>query len=205
MNVYSVIKGNPNLKPELNYSMQLTYVMKNKYVLGAFANFQPDRILQMSYQCPDRLQSVFHTINLDVHNMFGLMAVVPFRAGEVLSSRLTLMGFAIHDKGTLVDVSFDRKKLFGRAMLTNTIFLTHNKNLSLDISGDYSSPAIQGIYDIDPLYGIDAALVWTLPRQKLRFTLKGTDLLNSQKPLTISMSRGRKAEWNCSRTYGRYR
>lgn len=184
MNIYSVIKGNPQLKPELNYSMQLTYVIKNKYVLGAFANFQPDKIQQMSYQQPDRLQSVFHSINLDTHTMYGLMAVVPFRAGEVLSSRLTLMGFSIHDKGTLVDINFDRKKLFGRAMLTNTIFLTRDKNLSLDISGDYSSPAIQGIYDIDPLYSLDAALVWTLPKKRLRLTLKGSDLLNSQKPLT---------------------
>ena len=184
MNIYSVIKGNPQLKPELNYSMQLTYVIKNKYVLGAFANFQPDKIQQMSYQQPDRLQSVFHSINLDTHTMYGLMAVVPFRVGEVLSSRLTLMGFSIHDKGTLVDISFDRKKLFGRAMLTNTIFLTRDKNLSLDISGDYSSPAIQGIYDIDPLYSLDAALVWTLPKKKLHLTLKGSDLLNSQKPLT---------------------
>ena len=184
MNIYSMIKGNPQLKPELNYSMQLTYVIKNKYVLGAFANFQPDKIQQMSYQQPDRLQSVFHSINLDTHTMYGLMAVVPFRAGEVLSSRLTLMGFSIHDKGTLVDISFDRKKLFGRAMLTNTIFLTRDKNLSLDISGDYSSPAIQGIYDIDPLYSLDAALVWTLPKKRLRLTLKGSDLLNSQKPLT---------------------
>lgn len=184
MNIYSVIKGNPQLKPELNYSMQLTYVIKNKYVLGAFANFQPDKIQQMSYQQPDRLQSVFHSINLDTHTMYGLMAVVPFRAGEVLSSRLTLMGFSIHDKGTLVDISFDRKKLFGRAMLTNTIFLTRDKNFSLDISGDYSSPAIQGIYDIDPLYSLDAALVWTLPKKRLRLTLKGSDLLNSQKPLT---------------------
>lgn len=184
MNIYSVIKGNPQLKPELNYSMQLTYVIKNKYVLGAFANFQPDKIQQMSYQQHDRLQSVFHSINLDTHTMYGLMAVVPFRAGEVLSSRLTLMGFSIHDKGTLVDINFDRKKLFGRAMLTNTIFLTRDKNLSLDISGDYSSPAIQGIYDIDPLYSLDAALVWTLPKKRLRLTLKGSDLLNSQKPLT---------------------
>ena len=181
MNIYSVIKGNPQLKPELNYSMQLTYVIKNKYVLGAFANFQPDKIQQMSYQQHDRLQSVFHSINLDTHTMYGLMAVVPFRAGEVLSSRLTLMGFSIHDKGTLVDISFDRKKLFGRAMLTNTIFLTRDKNLSLDISGDYSSPAIQGIYDIDPLYSLDAALVWTLPKKRLRLTLKGSDLLNREK------------------------
>ena len=193
MNIYSVIKGNPQLKPELNYSMQLTYVIKNKYVLGAFANFQPDKIQQMSYQQPDRLQSVFHSINLDTHTMYGLMAVVPFRAGEVLSSRLTLMGFSIHNKGTLVDISFDRKKLFGRAMLTNTIFLTRDKNLSLDISGDYSSPAIQGIYDIDPLYSLDAALVWTLPKKKLRLTLKGSDLLNSQKPLTHIDEQGQKS------------
>lgn len=193
MNIYSVIKGNPQLKPELNYSMQLTYVIKNKYVLGAFANFQPDKIQQMSYQQPDRLQSVFHSINLDTHTMYGLMAVVPFRAGEVLSSRLTLMGFSIHDKGTLVDISFDRKKLFGRAMLTNTIFLTRDKNLSLDISGDYSSPAIQGIYDIDPPYSLDAALVWTLPKKKLRLTLKGSDLLNSQKPLTHIDEQGQKS------------
>lgn len=193
MNAYSVIKGNPQLKPELNYSMQLTYVMKGKYVLGTFANFQPDKIQQMSYQRPDRLQSVFHTINLDTHTMYGVMAVVPFRAGEVLSSRLTLMGFSIHNKGTLIDVSFDRKKLFGRAMLTNTIFLTRDKNLSLDISGDYSSAAIQGIYDIDPLYSLDAALVWTLPKKKLRLTLKGTDLLNSQKPLTHIDEQGQKS------------
>lgn len=184
MDVYSVIKGNPQLKPELNYSMQLTYVMKSKYILGAFANFRPDKIQQMSYQSPNRLQSTFHTINLDTYNMFGLMAVIPFRAGEVLSSRLTLTGFSIHNKGTLVDIRFDRKKLFGRAMLTNTIFLTRNKNISLDISGDYSSAAIQGIYDIDPLYSLDAALIWNLPKKKLRLTLKGTDLLNSQKPIT---------------------
>lgn len=193
MNVYSVIKGNPELKPELNYSMQLTYILKNKYVLGAFANFQPDKIQQMSYQSPDRLQSVFHTINLNTHNMFGLMAVVPFRAGEVLSSRLTLMGFGIHDKGTLVDVRFDRKKLFGRAMLTNTIFLTRDKNLSLDLTGDYCTKVIQGLYDIDPLYSLDAALVWTLPKQKLRLTLKGNDLLNSQKPLTHIDQQGQKS------------
>ena len=125
--------------------------------------------------------------------MFGLMAVVPFRVGEVLSSRLTLMGFGIHDKGTLVDVRFDRKKLFGRAMLTNTIFLTHNKKLSLDLTGDYCTKVIQGLYDIDPLYSLDAALVWTLPKQKLRLTLKGNDLLNSQKPLTHIDRQGQKS------------
>lgn len=193
MNVYSVIKGNPQLKPSLNYSMQLTYVLKNKYVLGAFANFLPDNIQQMSYQEHDRLQSVFHNINLDVYNMYGLMAVIPFKAGEVLSSRLTLTGISLRNKGTLVDLDFDRHKLIGRAMLTNTLFLTHDKNLSLDISGNYSTKMIQGIYNIDPMYGLDAALVWTLPKQKLRFTLKADDVLNSRKPVTYIDQQGQKS------------
>lgn len=125
--------------------------------------------------------------------MYGLMAVIPFKAGQVLSSRLTLTGLSIRNKGTLVDLDFDRKKLIGRTMLTNTIFLTRNKHLSLDISGDYSTKMIQGIYDIDPMYGLDAALVWTLPKQKLRITLKADDLLNSRKPVTYIDEQGQKS------------
>lgn len=52
---------------------------------------------------------------------------------------------------------------------------------------------IQGLYDIDPFYSLDAALVWTLPKQKLRLTLKGNDLLNSQKPLTHIDRQGQKS------------
>ena len=65
MNVYSSIIGNPDLKPQLSYSMQLNYVLKSKYVFGLFTNIQPDKIQQMTYQRHDELRSVFQTVTED--------------------------------------------------------------------------------------------------------------------------------------------
>lgn len=135
MNVYSSIIGNPDLKPQLSYSMQLNYVLKSKYVFGLFTNIQPDKIQQMTYQRHDELRSVFQTVNMDIYNMYGAVAVIPFRPFDFMSSRLTLMGCAIHNKGTLYDVFFDRKKLFGRAELNNTFYLTEDRNLLLELQG----------------------------------------------------------------------
>ncbi|MBO1737086.1 hypothetical protein HJY41_15950, partial [Barnesiella sp. GGCC_0306] len=67
------------------------------------------------------------TVNMDIYNMYGAVAVIPFRPFDFMSSRLTLMGCAIHNKGTLYDVFFDRKKLFGRAELNNTFYLTEDR------------------------------------------------------------------------------
>ena len=77
MNVYSSVIGNPDLKPQLSYSMQLNYILKSKYVFGLFANIQPDKIQQMTYQRHDELRSVFQTVNMDIYNMYGAVAVIP--------------------------------------------------------------------------------------------------------------------------------
>ena len=154
MNVYSSIIGNPDLKPQLSYSMQLNYILKSKYVFGLFTNIQPDKIQQMTYQRHDELRAVFQTVNMDIYNMYGAVAVIPFRPFYFMSSRLTLMGCAIHNKGTLYDVSFDRKKLFGRAELNNTFYLTKDRNLSLELRGYCISPVIQGLYDVDLIYNV---------------------------------------------------
>ena len=95
MNVYSSIIGNPDLKPQLSYSMQLNYVLKSKYVFGLFTNIQPDKIQQMTYQRHDELRSVFQTVNMDIYNMYGAVAVIPFRPFDFMSSRLTLMGLSL--------------------------------------------------------------------------------------------------------------
>lgn len=202
MNIYSSIIGNPDLKPQLSYSMQLNYILKSKYVFGLFANIQPDKIQQMTYQCHDELRSVFQTVNMDIYNMYGAVAVIPFRPFDFMSSRLTLMGCAIHNKGTLYDVSFDRKKLFGRAELNNTFYLTKDRNLSLDLRGYCISPVIQGLYDIDLIYNVSAGLTWTFAKKKMRLTVRGNDLFEGGNPVTHVDEQGQKSRmklWQDSR------
>ena len=193
MNVYSSMIGNPDLKPQLSYSMQLNYIIKSKYVFGLFANIQPDKIQQMTYQRHDVLRSVFQTVNLDIYNMYGAVAVLPFRPFDFMSSRLTLMGCAIRNKGTLYDVSFDRKKLFGRAELNNTFYLTKDRNLSLELRGYCISPVIQGLYDVDLIYNVSAGLTWTFAKKKMRLTVRGNDLFEGANPVTYVDEQGQKS------------
>lgn len=202
MNVYSSIIGNPDLKPQLSYSMQLNYILKSKYVFGLFTNIQPDKIQQMTYQHHDELRSVFQTVNMDIYNMYGAVAVIPFRPFDFMSSRLTLMGCAIHNKGTLYDVSFDRKKLFGRAELNNTFYLTKDRNLSLELRGYCISPVIQGLYDVDLIYNVSAGLTWTFAKKKMRLTVRGNDLFEGGNPVTHIDEQGQKSRmklWQDSR------
>lgn len=202
MNVYSSIIGNPDLKPQLSYSMQLNYILKSKYVFGLFTNIQPDKIQQMTYQHHDELRSVFQTVNMDIYNMYGAVAVIPFRPFDFMSSRLTLMGCAIHNKGTLYDVSFDRKKLFGRAELNNTFYLTKDRNLSLELRGYCISPVIQGLYDVDLIYNVSAGLTWTFAKKKMRLTVRGSDLFEGGNPVTHIDEQGQKSRmklWQDSR------
>ena len=202
MNVYSSIIGNPDLKPQLSYSMQLNYILKSKYVFCLFTNIQPDKIQQMTYQRHDELRAVFQTVNMDIYNMYGAVAVIPFRPFDFMSSRLTLMGCAIHNKGTLYDVSFDRKKLFGRAELNNTFYLTKDRNLSLELRGYCISPVIQGLYDVDLIYNVSAGLTWTFAKKKMRLTVRGNDLFEGGNPVTHVDEQGQKSRmklWQDSR------
>ena len=202
MNVYSSMIGNPDLKPQLSYSMQLNYIFKSKYVFGLFTNIQPDKIQQMTYQHHDELRSVFQTVNMDIYNMYGAVAVIPFRPFDFMSSRLTLMGCAIHNKGALYDISFDRKKLFGRAELNNTFYLTKDRNLSLELRGYCISPVIQGLYDIDLIYNVSAGLACTFAKKKMRLTVRGNDLFEGANPVTHVDEQGQKSRmklWQDSR------
>ena len=202
MNVYSSIIGNPDLKPQLSYSMQLNYILKSKYVFCLFTNIQPDKIQQMTYQRHDELRAVFQTVNMDIYNMYGAVAVIPFRPFDFMSSRLTLMGCAIHNKGMLYDVSFDRKKLFGRAELNNTFYLTKDRNLSLELRGYCISPVIQGLYDVDLIYNVSAGLTWTFAKKKMRLTVRGNDLFEGGNPVTHVDEQGQKSRmklWQDSR------
>ena len=202
MNVSSYVIGNTGLKTQLSYSMQLNYVLKSKYVFGLFTNIQPDKIHQMTYQRHDELRSVFQTVNMDIYNMYGAVAVIPFRPFDFMSSRLTLMGCAIHNKGTLYDVFFDRKKLFGRAELNNTFYLTEDRNLLLELRGYCISPVIQGLYDVDLIYNVSAGLTWTFAKKKMRLTVRGNDLFEGGNPVTRVDEQGQKSRmklWQDSR------
>lgn len=64
------------------YSAQLTYVLKNKYVFRGWFTHTDDLFMQTLYQQPDELRETFKVMNFDFQQQAGLMAAVPLKLGN---------------------------------------------------------------------------------------------------------------------------
>lgn len=52
---YSEIWGNPDLKPNSQYDINLTWQLRQRYAFTAYAKLIPDYSVQLAYQPSDRM------------------------------------------------------------------------------------------------------------------------------------------------------
>lgn len=183
LNGYSEIHGNPLLKPYRSYSGQLNYILNSKYILTAFYNYMDGYSMQLPYQAQDRLVLIYKTSNFDYKQTAGLNLIIPFNMGQVIKSRLTLMGFYDKVKSShFHDISFTNDNLVFYSRVDNTINISSKPNISAEINGAYISKNIQGPAELTSLWNLDIGLKWTFLRDMAELRLKGSDLFNSWTP-----------------------
>ena len=195
LNGYAKVVGNPSLRPSTNYTADLTYVLKSKYIFNLYYTHVKDLFAQLAYQSPDELTMIYQTVNYDYEQNFGLSVIVPFTVGNVWNARLTLDGSCFRDvcKG-YQGIGFDNRVWREIAMLNNTFQLSSRPAISLEVNGLYVSPSIQGNYDLSAVWKLDAGLKWTSADQKAELRLTGNDLFNSASPDARVNDRGQRFE-----------
>ena len=162
---YSEIQGNPLLKPRKDYQASLNYILKSKYVFTAWFNHSKDYAVQTLYQSPRELLEIYRSVNFDFLQQVGLQASIPFKAGNWLDSRLTLMGTWTRQKDSdFYDLPFDRHILTAMTILNATFTLPVKPDLRLTLNGFFQSGSIQGIYDIPASGNLDLSLRYAFAR-----------------------------------------
>jgi hypothetical protein len=192
LNAYSVIQGNPSLKPSRSYDGQLLYIIKQKYILMAFTQYEPDDFSQLPHQSNTERQTIFRFENFDFRLLTGMGAIIPVTAGNRLTSRLTLQGMRLQEKSDhFYDTPFNNSKYFGRIALDNTVNISDARpNLKFTLNGYYVSPAIQGVYQLGSSYDVSAGLKWVFAKDKAVLTLKYENIFRSRMPRSIEIDRG---------------
>ena len=156
---YSEIQGNPLLKPEKDYQLSLRYILKSKYVFSFWFNHNKDMSMQTLYQSPEKLLEIYKSLNFDFRQQAVVQVSVPFKVGQWLDSRLTLVGMWLRDKDSdFYDLPFDRRTLAGVAVLNATFKLPVKPDLRLTLNGFCQTGAIQGIYDLPTSGNLDLGL-----------------------------------------------
>ena len=178
---YTEIHGNPDLKPFSYYNVNLMWQIKRRYTLMAFASLKPDYSVQLPYQTTDRMAVIMKETNFDYSNSFGLQASAIFSAGKCLNGNVFAVGTYKHDKSShFFDLPFNRKKLSVRLGGTASVKLCSTQDLRLILNPFYQTKAIQGVYDISPIFSMDAKLQWSSYDGKWGVRLNGSNIFNNR-------------------------
>ena len=178
---YTEIHGNPDLKPFSYYNVNLMWQIKRRYTLMAFASLKPDYSVQLPYQTTDRMAVIMKETNFDYSNSFGLQASAIFSAGKWLNGNVFAVGTYKHDKSrNFFDLPFDRKKLSVILGGTASVKLCSTQDLRLILNPFYQTKAIQGVYDISPIFSMDAKLQWSSHDGKWGVRLNGSNIFNNR-------------------------
>ena len=178
---YTEIHGNPDLKPCSYYNLNLMWQIKRRYTLMAFANLKPDYFVQLPYQTTDRMAVIMKETNFDYSNSFGLQASAIFSAGKWLNCNVFAVGTYKHDKSShFFDLPFNRKKLSVILGGTASVKLCSTQDLRLILNPFYQTKAIQGVYDISPIFSMDAKLQWSSHDGKWGVRLNGSNIFNNR-------------------------
>ena len=178
---YTEIHGNPDLKPFSYYNVNLMWQIKRRYTLMAFASLKPDYSVQLPYQTTDRMAVIMKETNFDYSNSFGLQASAIFSAGKWLNGNVYAVGTYKHDKSShFFDLPFNRKKLSVRLGGTASVKLCSTQDLRLILNPFIQSKAIQGVYDISPIFRMNAKLQWSSHDGKWGLRLNGNNIFNNK-------------------------
>ena len=178
---YTEIHGNPNLKPYSYYNVNLMWQIKRRYTLMAFASLNPDYSVQLPYQTTDRIAVIMKETNFDYDNSFGLQTSAIFSVGKWLNGNVFAAGIYKHDKSThFFDLPFDRKKLSTVLGGTASIKLCRTQDLRLILNPFFQSKTIQGVYDVNSIFRMNAKLQWTSRDGKWGLRINGSNIFNNR-------------------------
>lgn len=178
---YTEVHGNPDLKPYSYYNVNLMWQIKRRYTLMAFVSLKPDYSVQLPYQTADRMAVIMKETNFDYSNNFGLQASAIFSAGKWLNGNVFAVGTYKHDKSShFFDLPFDREKLSAIFGGTASVKLCKTQDLRLILNPFFQSKAIQGVYDISPIFRMNAKLQWSSHDGKWGLRLNGSNIFNNK-------------------------
>lgn len=178
---YSEIWGNPLLRPSKHYDTSLSWLIKGRYTLLAFAKICNDYAVQLPYQLSNRMAVVMQVVNFNHRNIFGLQAMARFSAGSWFNGNAYVTGMFISDKNShFFDLPFNRSRFTVRTGGNLSALLSKRPNVRFSVSPTFQSRSIQGVYDISGIFSLNASMRWASANGKWNAVLSGNNLTNRQ-------------------------
>ncbi|OON68945.1 TonB-dependent receptor [Hymenobacter sp. CRA2] len=166
-------KGNPDLRPETSYNVEVNHTLKQKFTTGLSYSVTQVPITDVAYPEPDG-KTVSTYVNLKRQQYAALTLTTPLTVGKWWTAYNNAVFYYIHFEGELAGTALSR----GRAAFTlssNSTF-TLGKGWGAELNGSYESRQRVGYFEFKPYGQVSAGVQKALWDRKVTVRLAATDI-----------------------------
>ncbi|MGI4020126.1 MAG: TonB-dependent receptor domain-containing protein [Janthinobacterium lividum] len=174
---YTYNQGNPFLKPQYTQSFELNYTY-NKTINVSLGYSRTTDVITEVIQTVNKA-SYDTQLNLQTQNAYNLNINAPFKFAKWWTGNLNFNGFYLGFKSdSLLGGNLNRGRAAFQAKALQTF--TIGKGFKAELSGDYQSKLVYGVFNIKPQYAVDAGLSKTFLNKKLNAKFSVSDIFNTR-------------------------
>ncbi len=174
---YTYSQGNPFLKPQYTQSFELSYTY-NKSINVSLGYSKTTDVITEVIRTVNKATYVTQ-FNLQTQNAYNLNVNAPFTFAKWWTGNLNFNGFYLGFKSdSLLGGNLNKGKAAFEAKVLNTF--TMGNGFKAELSGNYQSPLVYGVFNIKPQYAVDAGLSKTFLNKKLNAKFSVSDIFNTR-------------------------
>lgn len=174
---YTYSKGNSFLKPQYTNNFELNYTYNKTITAGLSYSHTTDVITELIVPLPNTNITYQTNDNLSSQDSYGLNIYSPYTITKWWTGNINFNGFYLGFKSKNIyggDIDNGQYAFTARSTQTLTLF-----KFKAEITGDYRSALLYGIYNLRPRYSIDAGVSRAFANKKFNVKVSLNDVFNT--------------------------
>jgi hypothetical protein len=179
-------KGNPFLQPSFTNNYEMTYTFQSKYIFALNYAFIQNSISEISEQDYKTQQTTYGFANIDSYHSWNVSSTIPIAPFPFWTIDNTWSCYSQTYQSKYLSHEFKASKIVWNAQMVHN--LKWNSRIQSELALTYTTPSIQGIYQVHRQWIVDASIVIKLLHEKGKLKIDFSDLFyTNQGRVTIDL------------------
>jgi outer membrane receptor protein involved in Fe transport len=175
---YNYFKGNPYMLPEYTHKAEISYTLKQKYVMALSYGMTKNIVLEYMIQDDTSKVTTYYDRNFERSYVYGVTLTIPIDPFKWwnITNNINANHTSYDIKDSSVNLATNTLGL--NYQTTHTFTLPHD--WKFELNAYYESPFVWGVYKIRASYAIGAGVQKAFMNKKLTAKLNVTDITNRE-------------------------
>lgn len=176
---YTYQKGNPYLRPQYTNNFEFNYTYNKSITLSLGYSHTTDVITEIPGTDPTTKVSFVTNENLQTQNSYNINLYAPYTVSRWWEGNVNITGFYLgFVSNGLEGANLNNGQAAYQIRATETF--TPIKGYKLEVTSDYQSALVYGLFNVKPQYWTDAGVSHSFAHKKANIKFSVSDIFNQR-------------------------